>query len=145
MSPVFGLGAALLKLHEGTSFQKDMAPDNTIVHTITFASKSLTGAECRYTNIKQEALGILHGLKKFHHYCFAREVLFITHHRALVAILKKDVAMLSQCIQCILLKIHQYRIQIIYKPGPKILIADWLSYHIIRRRKTSPSKIWTSG
>ena len=42
---------------------------------------------------------------------------------------KKDVATLSQCIQCILLKIHQYRVQIIYKPGPKIFIADWLSKH----------------
>ena len=30
-----------------------------------------------------------------------------------------------QHIQCILLKIHQYRVQIIYKSGPKIFIADW--------------------
>ena len=28
-----------------------------------------------------------------------------------------------------MLKIHQYRFQIIYKPGPKIFIADWLSRH----------------
>ena len=42
---------------------------------------------------------------------------------------KKDVATLSQCIQCILLKIHQYRVQIIYKPGPEIFTADWLLQH----------------
>ena len=42
---------------------------------------------------------------------------------------KKDVATLLQCIQCILLKIHQYRVQIIYKPGPEIFIADWLLRH----------------
>ena len=29
----------------------------------------------------------------------------------------------------ILLNIHQYRVQIIYKPGPEIFIADWLSQH----------------
>ena len=42
---------------------------------------------------------------------------------------KKDIATLSQNIQHILLKIHQYRVQIIYKPGPKIFIADWLLRH----------------
>ena len=39
---------------------------------------------------------------------------------------KKDIATLLQHIQCIMLKIHQYRVQILYKPGPEILIADWL-------------------
>ena len=84
-----GLGVALLEIHKGTTCQKDVAPENTILHPITFASKSLTGAECRYSNIKREALGILHGLEKFHHYCFAREVLIITDHKPLVAIFKK--------------------------------------------------------
>ena len=28
-----------------------------------------------------------------------------------------------------MLKIYQYRVQIIYKPGPGIFIADWLSRH----------------
>ena len=62
-----GLGAALLQLCNNTTFQKDVVPDNTILHPIAFASKSLTGAEQRYSNIKREALGILHGLEKFHH------------------------------------------------------------------------------
>ena len=40
-----GLGAVLLQLHEGTTCQKDVAPDNTILCPTAFASKSLTGAE----------------------------------------------------------------------------------------------------
>ena len=71
-----------------------MAPDNTILQPIAFASKSLTGAEHRYSNIKHEALGVLHGLEKFHHYCFSREVLVITDHKPLVSMFKKDVATL---------------------------------------------------
>ena len=133
-----GLGVALLQMHEGTTCQKDIVQDNTILHPTAFASKSLTGAECRYNNIEREALGILHGLKKFHHYCFAREVLIITDHKPLIAIFKKDVAMLLQGIQCILLKIHQYRVQVIYKPGPKIFIADCLSQHNHRKGKNKP-------
>ena len=122
-----GLGVALLQMHKGTACQKDIAPDNTTLHLIAFASKSLTGVECRYSNKERETLGIIQGLKKIHHYCFAREVLIITDHNPLVAIFKKDVATLSQCIQCILLQIHQYKVQIIYKLGPKIFIVDWLS------------------
>ena len=133
-----GLEAVLLQLHEGTMCQKDMTPDNTVLCAIAFATKSLTGAEHRYSNIKQEVLGILHALEKFHHYCFAREVFIITDHKPLAAIFKKDMAMLSQYIQCILLKIHQYRVQIICKPWSKIFIADWLSSHNHEEGKDKP-------
>ena len=51
--------------------------------------QSLMHTECRYSNIECEALGILHGLEKFHHYCFGREVLVITHHKLLVSMSKK--------------------------------------------------------
>ena len=67
---------------------------------------------------------MLHGLKIFHHYCFAREVSIIMDHKPLVAIFKKDVVTMSQQIQCILLRIHQYRVRLLYKPGPEIFIAD---------------------
>ena len=109
---------------------KGTAPDNTILCPIAFATQSLTGAEQRYNNIECEVLGILlHGLEKFHHYCFGREVLIITDHRPLISMFKKDVATLLQHIQHIMLNIHQYRVQIIYKPGHEIFIADWLLRH----------------
>ena len=47
-----GLGATLLQLHDNTTCQKGMVPDNIILCPIAFASKSLTGAECRYSNIE---------------------------------------------------------------------------------------------
>ena len=62
-APRIGLGAALLQLRDDTSCQTHITPDNTILHPNAFASKSLMGAECRYSNIKCEALGILHGLE----------------------------------------------------------------------------------
>ena len=135
-----GLRAALLQLRDNTTCQTHMAPDNTILCPITFVSKSLMGAECRYSNIKCKALGILHGLDKFHHYCFSREVLIITDHKLILSMFKKDVATLSQCIQHILLKIHQYRVQIIYKPGPEIFTAYWLSIHNHTEGKDKPIK-----
>ena len=65
-----GLGAALLQLHDNMVCQKGVAPQNIALHPIAFASKSLTCVEWRYSNIKWEVLEILHGLEKFHHYCF---------------------------------------------------------------------------
>ena len=103
-----------------------MTPDNITLHPTAFASKSLTSTKWRCSNIKHEVLGILHGLEKFHHYCFGKEVLIITDHKPLVVMFKKDVATMLQHIQCILLKFHQYRVQIIYKPGPEIFTADRL-------------------
>ena len=79
-------------------------------------------------------------MEKFHHYCFSREVLNITDHKPLVSMFKKDVATLSQQIQCILLKIHQYGVQIIYKSGPKIFIAGWLLRHNHIAGKDKPIK-----
>ena len=90
-----GLDAALLQTQEGTTCHIDMVPDNTILHPIAFASKCLTGTECRYSNTEREALGILQGLEKFYHYCFTRKVHIITNHILLVAIFKEGIAMLS--------------------------------------------------
>ena len=42
-----GLGAALLQICKGTICQKDIVPNNTILHLTAFASKGLTGAEHR--------------------------------------------------------------------------------------------------
>ena len=143
-----GLGAALLQLHDNMVCQKGVVPQNIALHPNAFTSKSLTGVEQRYSNIEQEVLGILHGLEKFHHYCFGQEVLIITDHKPFVAMFKKDVATLSQPIQCIMLKIHQYRVQILYKPGPKIFIEDWLLWHNHVEGKDKPIKdmdIWVDA
>ena len=71
----------------------------------------------------------MHGLERFHYYCFAREVSLITDQKPPVAIFKKDVETLSQRIQCILLRIHQFWVRIVYKLGPELFITDWLSRH----------------
>ena len=117
------LSAALLQTGSGKSCPRDKAPDNSTLRPITFASKCLSNMEKRYSNIEREALGILHGLMKFHHHCFIRHVSIITDHKPLVAIFKKDVTMLSQRIQQILFRILQYRVRIIYKPGPGLFQA----------------------
>ena len=76
------------------------------VHTVTYYIHKQVLIKWGSGNVvteNYEALGILHGLEKFHNYCFAREVYIITDHKPLVTILSKDVTMLSQWLQCIML------------------------------------------
>ena len=56
------------------NFPQDNITDNSIQRPITLVSKSLSSTERRHSNLEKEVLGILHGLQKFHHYYFAREV-----------------------------------------------------------------------
>ena len=94
-----GLGANLLQTRHNMSCHRDVMPDNSILRPIAFTSKSLNGAEKRYNSIKRDALGIIYGLEKFHHYFFAREASKIMDHKPLITIFRKDVATLSKRLQ----------------------------------------------
>ena len=138
----------LLQLHDNTACQRDVVPDNASLRPIAFASKSLTGAEQRYSNIKLEALWILHGLEKFQHYYFGREVLVITDHKPLIAMFKKECSYIVRAYSVYIVKNHQYKVQIIYKPGPDIFIADWLSRYNHIEGRDKPIKdmdIWVDA
>ena len=121
-----GLGAALLQ-RDGTTNEDEDLPDSSLLRPIAYASKSLTDTEQRYSNIEREALAILHGLEKFHHYAYARETQVITDHRPLLAIFKKDVATASPRLQRIMMRIHQYHVNLHYRPGSTMHIADCMS------------------
>ena len=66
------LEAGLLQVKVGMNYGQDKFQDNTALCTIAFASKSLFNMKQQYSNIQWEAFGILHGLEKFHHYCFTK-------------------------------------------------------------------------
>ena len=97
------LGAGLLQVMEGMNCGHDEVPHNATLHPTVFANKGLSNAEECYSNIELEAIGILHGLEKFHHYHFAKDVCLITDHKPLVAIISHDAAMLPQHLQHIML------------------------------------------
>ena len=74
---------------EGMQFPRSKAPNNTALWPVASASKSLASTEIQYSNSEREAMDILHGLEKFHHYCFVHGVNMLTDHKPHVAILKK--------------------------------------------------------
>ena len=62
--------ASPLQLRDDMWFPRNEVPDHVVLWPLAFASKCLTGAEKCYSNIEREAIDILHGLEKFHYYCF---------------------------------------------------------------------------
>ena len=106
-----GLGAALIQ---------DSIP-------IAYASKSLAGAELRYSNIEREMLAIVFGLQRFHHYVYGREVTVHTDHKPLESISVKRLANAPPPLARMLLKVQGYNFNVTYKPGRDVPVADALS------------------
>ena len=50
---------------------------------IAFASKSLSEAEQRYSNIERELLGVVWAIQHFNHYTFANKINIISDHKPL--------------------------------------------------------------
>ena len=98
-----GLGTKLLWVKDNVNCRHDDVIDNEVLQPFAFANKSLSIAEWCYSNIEQEALGILCELEKLYKYYFVKEVCIITDHKLLYEIFNKDVAMLSQQLQSIML------------------------------------------
>ena len=59
------LGAVLLHVRKGMNCGHYRVSDNATLCPITYTSNTLLSTEWWYSNIKWEALGILHGLKEF--------------------------------------------------------------------------------
>ena len=94
---------------------------------VTYASRALTPAEQRYSQIEKELLAQVFGLEHNHHYTFGRRVILWIDHKPLVSIYKKPLASAPKRLQRLLLRLQQYDVDLKYKPGSEMYLADPLS------------------
>ena len=95
---------------------------------IEFAAKSLTECQCRYSQIEKELLATLFACKKFRYYCLGQEVIKVeTDHLPLLGLMEKEIGDLSPRLAAIRLKLLGYPIEMVYKPGKEMVLADTLS------------------
>ena len=95
MCPGVGIGAISLWVRDDVTCRHDKLSDNATMNPIAYTCKILLGAEWCYRNKECKAMGILHGLKKFHQYCFVKEVCIINGHKPLIALLGKYASSLA--------------------------------------------------
>ena len=107
-----GLGAVLLQ---------DERP-------VAYASRSLTQTQRNYAQIEKEMLAITFGCERFHDYIFRKKSVTVhTDHKPLEFIFKKPLYHAPLRLQRMILRTQKYSINVQYKPGKELLIADTLS------------------
>ena len=84
-----------------------------------FASKSLSEAETRYSNIERELLGVVWAVEHFNHYTFANRIHIISDHKPLQPLFNgKMLVTCSPRTARLLLKIIDKDIKFYYQNGP---------------------------
>ena len=106
-----GLGAALMQRGQ----------------PVMFASRALTDTERNYAQIEKELLAIVFGMERFHQFTYGRKVVVESDHKPLEVIHKKPLVSAPKRLQRMLLRLQKYDINIQYKIGKHMYLADTLS------------------
>ena len=107
-----GLGAALLQNGQ----------------PVAYASRALTPAETRYAQIEKQLLAIIVPCEKFDTYIYGGHVVTVeTDHKPLEIIARKGLNSAPQRLQRMLLRLQRYNLEIRYKKGKEMFLADTLS------------------
>lgn len=101
-------------------------------HPVAYDSRTLTECEQRYAQIEKELLAIVYGCEKFHQYLFGRCVQVESDHKPLETIFKKPLHKAPARLQKMLMRLQKYSLQVTYKPGKDMHIADALSRASLR-------------
>ena len=97
---------------------------------IAYASRSLNTVERKYSQLDKEALAILFGVSKFHHYLYGRHFVICSDHKPLMHTFSPSKAipnMASARLQRWALTLSGYQYSIKYREGTRMCNADALS------------------
>ena len=96
---------------------------------ITFASRSLLKTEQSYAQIEKECLAIVFGCERFKQYLLGRDSIQVeSDHKPLEVIFKKSLLSAPKRLHRMLLRLQKYNLQVKYKRGSEMYIADLLSH-----------------
>ena len=106
---------------------------------VAFASRTLSKVEQRYAQIEKECLAIVFGCSKFSQYITRREKITVeTDHKPLQPIFKKSLLDAPSRLQRMLLRLQRYNLEVRYKPGSQMYVADHLSRAYLKNLDDQP-------
>ena len=92
---------------------------------VAYASRALTPAETCYAQIEKELLSIVFACDRFDAFVYGRDLVNLeTDHKPLEAIFIKPLAATPKRLQRMLLRLQKYNLQVKYKKGKEMLLAD---------------------
>lgn len=94
---------------------------------VAYASRAMTETQRNYAQIEKELLAVTFACEKFDDYVYGRRVTVETDHKPLETICKKSILAAPARLQKMLLKLQRYDINVVYKRGAELYIADTLS------------------
>jgi hypothetical protein len=95
---------------------------------VCYASKMMTESQQRYAQIEKECLAIVFACERFDQYIYGGDNITIhSDYKPLEAIFKKPLLSAPKRLQRMLLRLQKYNIDVIYKKGRDLHIADFLS------------------
>ena len=98
---------------------------------IFYASTSLTQTQQRYAQIEKEMLAVVFACKRFHDLIYGKPTNIHTDHKPLQAIFNKSLADAPPRIARMMLGLQKYKLNVSWKPGKEMFIADALSRNYI--------------
>ena len=117
-----GLGAALLQNGQ----------------PLAYASRAFTAAEKRFAQIEKELLAIVFACEIFDTYIYDRDVVTVeTDHKPLEGIVRKALNSAPERLQRMLLRLQRYNLEIRYKKGTEMFLADTLSRAFLPKAQVS--------
>ena len=96
-------------------------------HPLMYASRALTTAEQRNSQIEKELLALVFDLEHNHYYTCGRKLTLWTDHKLLVSIANQPLVSAPKRLQRLMLRLQQYDVAIRYKLGKEMFLADTLS------------------
>jgi hypothetical protein len=96
-------------------------------HLDSFYANSLTDTDSRYSTFDRKLLAAQAAIKHFHHFCKGRAFPLWTDHKLLVTAISRVSAPILPRQQCHLVLISELNVQLLYLPGLKNVIANFLS------------------
>ena len=112
-----GLGAALMQSGQ----------------PVAYASRALTDTEIRYAQIEKELLAIVFACNRFDAYIYGREMINVeSDHQPLETIVRKPLNDAPKRLQRMLMQLQKYSLNVRYKRGKLMYLADTLSRAYLR-------------
>ena len=95
---------------------------------VAFASRTLTQAERRYSQIEKKYLALVFGCTRFDHYLHGRaKIKVLTDHKPLETILAKSINTAPKRLQRMMLRPQMYHLEVSYQKGNRMYISDHFS------------------